>query len=108
MTRRSKWRCSGFTIVEVLVVVIIIGVLAGLIVPRFFGRVGQAKQGVAHQKIELICQAIEMFSNDYDGRFPQSLEDLVTRPSDIPEEKWNPPTLRPKDLIDPWDRPFLY
>ena len=93
--------------VEIIVVVAIIVVLAGMILPRFIGRVGQAKQGVAKQKCSAIENAIEIFRADYD-RYPQTLEELVVRPSDIPEEKWNPPVLKSKDLIDPWDRPFGY
>jgi general secretion pathway protein G len=93
--------------VEILVVVVIIGVLAALVVPRFIGRVGQSKQAVAKQKCTAIEGAIEMFRNDYD-RYPQSLDELLVRPSDVPEQKWNPPSLRSKDLIDPWGRSFLY
>ncbi len=104
---RSRGRRNAFTIVEILVVVIIIGVLATLIVPRFFGRVGTAKQSVAKQKIEVISEAVHLFHTDYD-RYPQSLEELVSRPSDIPEEKWVMPTVKPKDLLDPWGRPFVF
>lgn len=104
---RHAVRHSGFTMVEILVVVIIIAALATLIVPKFFGRVGSAKQSVAAQKITEIEKAIEMFSYDY-GRFPESLEELVTRPADVAEEKWNVPTLKAKDLLDPWGRSFSY
>ena len=105
--RQSQRRRRGFTIVEVLVVVLIIGVLATLIVPRLFGRVGTAKQAVAKQKVEVISQAICLFQGDY-GRLPQSLDELVNRPGDIPEERWVQPTLRPKDLLDPWGRMLIY
>ena len=97
----------GFTLVEVLVVVIIIGVLAAMIVPQFFGRVGQAKSNVARQKLSVIEQAVSMFQYDY-GRFPQTLDELVNQPADIDAQKWNPPTLKAKDLLDPWDRTFGY
>ncbi|MDY7011370.1 MAG: type II secretion system major pseudopilin GspG [Planctomycetota bacterium] len=100
-------RRYGFTIVEVLVVVIIIAALATMIVPRFFGRIGSAKHGVARQKLVEIEKAIDMFSYEY-GRLPESLDELVNRPPDIPEEKWNAPTLKAKDLVDPWDRRFIY
>ena len=106
-TMRKKYTRAAFTMVEIIVVVIIIAALAGLILPRFFGRVGTAKQSVAKQKLAEIEKAIDMFSYDY-GRLPASLEELVNRPSDIPEEKWNAPSLRAKDLLDPWGREFLY
>jgi len=93
--------------VEILVVVIIIVVLASMIAPPFLGRVGQAKQSVARQKLTEIEKAIDIFRHDYD-RYPATLEELVSRPSDIPEEKWNAPMLKRKDLLDPWDRPFVY
>jgi general secretion pathway protein G len=93
--------------VEIIVVVIIIAALAGLILPRFFGRVGSAKQSVAKQKLSEIEKAVDMFSYDY-GRLPISLDELVSRPSDVSEDKWNPPSLRSKDLVDPWGREFLY
>ena len=93
--------------VEILVVVIIIGVLAALITPKFFGRIGTAKRSVALQKIQVIEGAIDMFSYDY-GRLPDALEELVERPSDIEEAKWSSPTVRKKDLLDPWERSFVY
>ncbi|KPK82650.1 MAG: hypothetical protein AMJ81_09680 [Phycisphaerae bacterium SM23_33] len=107
MKRALSRRGGGFTIVEILVVVIIIGVLAALIAPKFFGRVGAAKQSVAKQKLAVIEEAVDMFRYDY-GRFPESLEELVTRPSDVPEEKWHLPAIKQKDLLDPWERAFVY
>ena len=105
--RKQSRRRGGFTIVEVLVVVIIIAALASLIVPRFFGRVGQANQSVARNAIGQIEVAIEMFSADY-GRLPETLDELVSRPSDITAEDWQSPSLRAKDLLDPWNRPYEY
>lgn len=105
--RRGRRLAGGFTFVEILVVVLIIAVLATLIVPRFFGRIGTAKRGVARQKLVEIEKAIEMFSYDYE-RFPRTLQELVERPADIPEDTWNTPTLKAKDLKDPWGREFVY
>ncbi len=102
--RRNR---RAFTIVEVLVVVIIIAVLATMIVPRFLGRVAQTKQAVAKTKLHEIEKAVELFSYDY-GRWPVQLDELVNRPADIDEAKWNPPTIRAKDLLDPWGGEFLY
>ena len=100
-------RRAGFTIVETIVVVVIIAVLASMILPRLFGRVGTAKQGVAKTKLAEIEKAIEIFSIDY-GRYPEMLDELVYRPADIPEEKWNLPMVKPKDLLDPWERQYIY
>lgn len=102
--RRNR---RGFTIVEILVVVVIIGVLATLIVPAFIGRMGEARRAVATAKLPNIETAIMLFRQDYD-RWPVSLDEIVSRPADIDEAKWNQPTLRAKDLLDPWGRQFLY
>ena len=88
-------------------VVIIIAVLATMIVPRFLGRVGQSKQAVAKINIAEIEKAIEIFSYDYE-RWPVNLDELVNRPADIDEAKWNPPTIKAKYLLDPWKRQFIY
>jgi general secretion pathway protein G len=102
-TRRGR---GGFTMVEIIVVVIIIAVLATLIGPRFFGEVGKAKNSVAQQKIKVIEQAVEKFYYEY-NRFPAGLGELVERPGDVEEANWNP-MLKSKDLVDPWNRPFIY
>lgn len=106
-TRKSRVRRMAFTMVEIIVVVIIISVLAAMIVPRFIGRVGEARQSTAKQQVAEIEKAVDLFHYDY-GRYPVTLEELVTRPSDIPEEKWKAPTLKPKHLTDPWERPYQY
>ena len=104
---RRKTSRRGFTIVEILVVVIIVAVLATMIVPSFVGRVGESRQAVAKSKLPSIETAILLFCQDYD-RWPVNLDELVSRPGDIDEAKWNSPTIRAKDLLDPWGRQFLY
>ena len=103
--RRRRTR-PAFTMVEIIVVVIIIAVLAALIVPRFFGEVGKAKQAVAKQQIATLGTAVEKFYYEH-NRFPASLDELVNKPADVDAANWNP-MVRPKDLIDPWGRPYLY
>jgi prepilin-type N-terminal cleavage/methylation domain-containing protein len=66
----------GFTMIEIIVVVIIIAVLAALIGPRFFGEVGKAKSAVAQQKLKVIEQAVEKFYYEH-NRFPANLDELV-------------------------------
>ena len=100
-------RSSGFTLVEALVIIIVIGVLAALIIPQYFSYIGQAKSGVATGNIANIETAIQTFNLTY-SRFPESLDELVRRPSDIDPQQWNPPALKEKDLIDPWGQPYEY
>ena len=105
--KRRRGNRRGFTIVEILVVVIIIAVLATMIVPQFFGRVGQSKQAVAKTKLAEIEKAIVLFSYDYD-RWPMNLDELVSQPADIDAAKWIPHTIKAKDLLDPWGRQVIY
>lgn len=104
---RSRSRRSALSLIEVMVVVIVIGVIATLVIPNLFSNVGKAKQNVAKQKLASVEQAVQMFNYDY-GRFPATLDELVTRPSDVPPERWSQPSLKAKDLIDPWGKPWVF
>ncbi len=106
MRRRQHGRGRGFTIVEIIVVVICIAILAALIAPKFFGQVGKTRHAVAQQKLAVIEQAVEKFYYDY-GRFPAALDELANKPADIEDDKWDP-MLKAKDLTDPWGRAFEY
>ena len=100
-------RSKGFTLVEVLVVVVIIGVLAAMIVPQFVGRSGEARRNAAQMQIGQIESAIQTFYLDY-NRYPNNLEELVTQPADISDDRWKQPSLRSRDLNDPWGNRFVY
>ena len=102
-----KRRSGGFTIVEIIVVVVIIAALATMIMPNLMARLGKAKQSVAKQKIVEIEKAVDTFFYDYE-RLPETLEELVVRPADIEESKWEDPPIKAKDLKDPWGREFIY
>lgn len=97
----------GFTLVELLVVMVIIGLLAALVGPRLFPKLGKGKQAAAKAQIELLGQALDQFRLDV-GRYPttqEGLNALVTNPG---LERWDGPYLKKDVPKDPWDRPYHY
>jgi general secretion pathway protein G len=98
----------GFSLIELLVVIIILGLLAGLVGPRLFSRVGQSKQAAARAQIELFSAALDQYRLDV-GAYPASaagLEALVRNPN---VSDWSGPYLK-KNLVplDPWGKPYQY
>ena len=94
----------GFTLVELIVVIIILGLIVGLVGPRLFGRVGQSKQATAKAQIELLGAALDQYRLDV-GAYPTSLDALVRSQGG----NWNGPYLKkPAIPNDPWGRPYEY
>lgn len=98
----------GFTLLELLVVIVIIGLLAGYVAPRYFSQVGKSEIQVAKAQIDAFEKALDQYRLDT-RRYPtdeQGLEALVTRPANEPG--WNGPYLKKGIPNDPWGRPYLY
>lgn len=102
---------EGFTLIEILLVVVIIGSLSAMVFPRLVGRSDQAKTTAAKTDINVnIATALKLYQLDNDA-FPatgQSLDALLVKPKTEPiPPNWNGPYLERKAL-DPWNRPYVY
>ena len=103
MSSRSR---SGFTLVEIMLVVIIIGVLAAMVVPRFAGRTEQAKIARAKSDLAALGLALDMYELDM-GQYPDEIQGLKTNPAG--SDSWHGPYLKGEhSFIDPWGNPFEY
>ena len=102
-------RMAGFTLVEIMVVVVILGILAVLIVPRVLGRSDEARQAAAKHDIATIMQSLKLYRLD-NGRYPtndQGLQALVTKPTSAPTpSNWKP--YLDKVPKDPWGNTYQY
>ena len=101
----------GFTLIEIMVVVVIIGVLGAIVVPQFMSRPDQAKVTAARTDIQAISTALDMYRLDT-FNYPstqQGLEALVTRPAGTPlARNWNPQGYLKSLPVDPWGTPYQY
>ncbi|WP_375542482.1 type II secretion system major pseudopilin GspG [Paraburkholderia sp. CNPSo 3272] len=98
----------GFTLLELLVVMVIIGLLAGLVAPRYFEQVGKSNVKIARAQIVSLGQALDQYRLDV-GAYPtteEGLEALVEKPQNA--TRWSGPYLQKAVPVDPWDRPYQY
>lgn len=97
---------SGFTMIELLVVLVILGLLAGLVGPQFFGKVDSSKVRTAETQIKMLKMALQTYRLDV-GQYPQTLDALRTAPSDA-KDYWAGPYLDEALPLDPWNTPYVY
>jgi general secretion pathway protein G len=98
----------GFTLLELLVVMVIIGLLAGFVAPRYFGQVGKSEVKVARAQIDAFDKALDQYRLDT-GHYPapdQGLSALQARPQNEP--KWSGPYLKKQPPLDPWGHAYIY
>jgi general secretion pathway protein G len=103
--QRPAW---GFTLLELLVVMVIIGLLASYVAPKFFDQIGKSEVKAARAQIDALDKALATYRIDV-GSYPtteQGLKALVERPA--AESKWSGPYLSKALPMDPWGRPYLY
>lgn len=105
---RRMIRQSAFTLIELLLVLVILGVLAAVVVPKFAGRTEQARETAAKTQIGTFGTALDSFEVD-NGYYPKGkngLQDLVVQPRDA--QSWKGPYMKNEIPNDPWGRPYVY
>ncbi len=104
--RSQRYRAGGFTLLEILVVLAIIGLIAAIAAPQVFKSFGGAKTDTARVQIEALSTSIDLYRLEV-GKLPPDLDALVEKPSGV--DRWNGPYLRKQSIPkDPWHNDFVY
>ncbi|GGD57597.1 type II secretion system major pseudopilin GspG [Lacimicrobium alkaliphilum] len=101
-----KMTQRGFTMIELLVVLVILGLLAGLVGPQFFGKVDSSKVRTAETQVKMLKMALQTYRLDV-GRYPERLQDLRKPPASA-EQYWDGPYLDEAVPLDPWNTEYQY
>ena len=100
-------RVAGFTLVEMMVVIVIIGILATVLITQISGKADRAKVEASKAIIRQVADAVEMFKLDHD-KYPERLDDLVRMPAYVDARKWSRGGYLKKSPRDGWDRELIY
>jgi len=101
---KEKRRQGGFTLIEILIVVLIIGLLASFVAPNLIGRYERSKEEIAKAQVEMLSSGVLSFKLDL-GRYPNSMDELLKST----DTKWRGPYLSKQSLPkDPWGRDYQY
>ena len=108
-TRDDRNRERGFSLIELIIVLVILGLLAGIVGPRVYDKLAKGKEQIAKIQIKELESALQLFSFDV-GRYPNSnegLDSLLRNPGNL--EAWKGPYLQKAELPkDPWGKPYAY
>lgn len=107
--RSHHQKALGFTLLELLVVMVIIGLLAGFVGPKYFSQIGKSNVTVAKSQLQSFSKALDAYRLDM-GHYPsteEGLEALFSAPA-ANNEKWRGPYLSKKIPLDPWGNPYIY
>lgn len=111
MVKRMLSTGMGFTLIEIMVVIVVLGMLAALVAPNIFSNVGSARETTARSQIELLGAALDAYrlDNDVYPSTTQGIDALRTEPFSDPRPRaWRGPYLRREVPMDSWGRPFVY
>jgi general secretion pathway protein G len=104
----NKKTMAGFTLLELLVVMVIIGLLAAYVAPKYFAQIGKSETKVAAAQVDALGKSLDQYRLDA-GHYPtteQGLDALFNQPAN--ETKWSGPYLQKKVPLDPWGKPYIY
>lgn len=105
---KAKTGARGFTLLELLVVMVIIGLLAGYVGPKYFEQIGKSETKTARAQIDSLGKALDQYRIDV-GQYPSSEHGLAALNKNVANDpKWAGPYLKKSVPADPWSKPYLY